>query len=216
MPKKPVKIIPAVLTKDFKNFKKQWTKIAKQFNYVQIDIMDGILVKTKNDISPTQVKKITQNHTLEVHLMVKDIASYIAKWQKLKNVKKIIWHYEAETDTEAIICLAKYLQKKKIKAGLAINPPTPLAKIIPVLLYFDTIQIMGVTPGKQGQKFQKSVLKKIKTLRAKHPQLNITIDGGVDNQNFTAIKKAGANIIAIGSYFQKSKKNIEELINNLN
>ena len=205
MPKKPVKIIPAVLTKDFKNFKKQWAKIAPYFSHVQIDIMDGVLVKTKNNISPTAVKKITENHTLEIHLMVKDVASYIAKWQKLKNVKKIIWHYEAETDAEAIICLAKYLKKNKIKPGLAINPPTPLAKINPLLPYFDTIQIMGVSPGKQGQPFQKSVLKKVKALRVKYPRLNIAIDGGVDEKNIKAIKKSGANIIAIGSYLQKTK-----------
>jgi len=76
--------------------------------------------------------------------------------------------------------------------------------MVSIIKYFDTIQVMGVTPGKQGQKFQPKVLKKIKGLHQKYPKLNIAIDGGVNEKNFSAIKKAGANIIGLGSYLQKS------------
>ena len=88
---------------------------------------------------------------------------------------------------------------------MAVNPNTSLAKIKDLIPKFNTIQIMGIKPGAQGRKFQPKVLKKIKSLRQKYPKLNIAVDGGVSEQNFAAIKKAGANIIAIGSYLQKSK-----------
>lgn len=204
-----VRIIPAVLAKNKTQFTKQWNKVKKEFKYVQIDIMDGILVKTKNSVTPNSVKNLTRLHKLEIHLMVKDVAKYINQWLKLKNVVKIIWHYEADKDIEAITCLNKYIKSKKVRTGLAINPNTSLSKIKDVIKGFNTIQIMGVTPGKQGQKFQNKVLKKIKALRHRYPKLNISVDGGVNDQNFKSIKKAGANIIASGNYLINSK-NIKE------
>jgi ribulose-phosphate 3-epimerase len=205
MPKKTTKIIPAILAKDKKELKKQLNKIEKYFDYVQIDIMDGILVNTKNNLNPLAIKELLKKYDLEIHLMVKDVSSYIIKWQKLKNVKKIIWHFEAEEGSEAIICLAKYLNKNKIKAGLAINPNTSITKITKLIKYFDTIQIMGVIPGAQGKAFETKTIGKIKNLRNKYPDLNISVDGAVSDKNIQAIKKAGANIIAVGSYFQNSK-----------
>jgi ribulose-phosphate 3-epimerase len=205
MPKKIIKIIPAILAKDKRELKKQLSKIEKYFHYVQIDIMDGILVDTKNNINPLVAKELLKKYDLEIHLMVKDVSSYIMKWGKLKNVKKIIWHYEAEEDNEAIICLVEYLKKNKIKAGLAINPSTPITKITKLIKYFDTIQIMGVVPGAQGKAFEAKTIGKIKNLRKKYPNLNISVDGAVSEKNIQAIKKAGANIIAVGSYLQNSK-----------
>ena len=204
MPKKTVKIIPALLAKDQSGLKKQFLKIKKYFHYAQIDIMDGILVKEKNNIPPSAVKNMLSGYQLEIHLMVKDVPRYALKWLKLKSVKKIIWHFEAKKNDEAIICLAQYLKKKKIKAGLAINPHTSLAKIKKVIKYFDTIQIMAVNPGAQGQAFQPKVLGKIKALSQKYPQLNIAVDGAINDKNIKAVKKAGANIIAVGSYLQNS------------
>ena len=73
---------------------------------------------------------------------------------------------------------------------------------------------MGVTPGKQGQKFQSKILTKIKALHKKYPRLNIAVDGGVSDKNIKQIKKAGANLIAVGSYLQKSN-NIKQSIQKL-
>jgi ribulose-phosphate 3-epimerase len=202
---KLVKIVPAILVNNKAGFKKQFDRVKKDFKYIQVDIMDGILVKEKNAINPQTIKPMLRGYKIEIHLMVKDVTKYIEQWRKLKNVKKIVWHYEAEKDSEAILCLNKYLRSQKIQTGLAINPNTSLAKIKNIIPKFHTIQIMGIKPGAQGRTFQPKVLKKIKSLRKKYPKINIAVDGGVDNQNFSAIKKAGANIIAIGSYLQKSK-----------
>ncbi len=211
---KKLKIVPAILAQNGTDFKKRWQKIAPYFKYVQIDIMDGVLVKTKNNIRPSGVKALSKNHELEIHLMVKNVSQRILVWLQLKNVRKIIWHYEAETDSRAILDLNDYIKKQKIKTGLAINPGTPLSKIKNLIKYFDTIQIMGVHPGWEKQGFEKFVLKKIYSLRKKYPRLNIAVDGGVNALTAGAIKKAGANILGVGSYLQQTK-NIRQAIKKL-
>ncbi|MFA6253066.1 MAG: hypothetical protein WCV69_02265 [Patescibacteria group bacterium] len=209
-----MKIVPSVLAKNKKIFLQEWQKVAPFFDYAQIDIMDGQFVKNKSNIKPNDIKKITIKHNLEIHLMVKDVAKYIVLWEKLNNVKKIIWHYETLPDPNSIICLNDYLKKKRIKTGLCLNPETPLSKIYPVAKYFDTIQIMGVNPGAQGKKFHANSLARIKKLKEKYPQTKIAIDGGVDEKNFKALKKAGADIIILGHYLQESK-NIKKSLDNL-
>ena len=202
---KRIKIIPSILVKNKAEFTKHWKQISPYFNYAQIDIMDGHFVKSKNSITPDDIKTLTKKHKLEIHLMVSDVNKYIASWIKLKNVQKIIWHYEADKNIKHIETINKNLKDKKIKTGLAINPQTSLAKIKTIIPHFDTIQIMAVTPGRQGQKFQSQVLAKIKTLRDENPELNIEVDGAINDQTFKAIVTAGANIVCPGSYLQNSK-----------
>lgn len=209
-----MKIVPAILAKNKAEFKKEWQKIAPFFHYVQIDIMDGQFVSYKNNIPAKDIKEITAQHDLEIHLMVQDIPKYITAWENLANVKKIIWHYEAVQDKEALLCLNDYLKKNKIKTGLAINPETPINKINKVAKYFDTIQIMGVKPGAQGRTFHTNSINKIKSLKKKYPRQKIAIDGGVDEKNFKLLKKAGVDIIALGHYLQKSP-DIKQAIKNL-
>lgn len=202
---KKIKIIPSILVKDQTEFIKHWKQISHYFNYAQIDIMDGQFVKNKNSITPDDIKTLTKKHQLEIHLMVKDVKKYIAIWSQLKNVQKIIWHYEADENIYHIKTLNKNLKDQKIKTGLAINPQTSLAKIKSLIPQFDTIQIMAVTPGRQGQKFQSQVLVKIKNLHQHFPKLNIEVDGAINDQTFKTIVKAGANIVCPGSYLQNSK-----------
>lgn len=200
-----MKIVPSILAKDKAEFKKQWQKVAPFFDYAQIDIMDGHFVKNKNNIKPHDIQKITARHNLEIHLMVNDVPKYINLWEALPNVKKILWHYEAIKNDEAIIGLSEYLKKQKIKAGLCLNPETPLSAINKVAKYFDTIQVMGVNPGAQGKKFHTTSLARIKKLSKKYPQQKIALDGGIDDKNFLAVKKAGADIVTPGHYLQKAK-----------
>lgn len=205
MAKKKIVIIPAILAKNKKEFLQQWAKIKNAFRQVQLDIGDGIFIRTKTSLNPGMLKNITRGHKLEIHLMVKDAVKYSRSWSKLKNVKKIIWHYEANKNPGLNIYLNRHLKKIGIQSSLALNPNTSLAKVKNVISYFTTIQIMGVKPGQQGQNFQTKTLGKIKALRAKYPRLNIAIDGGLNAKNFPAIKKAGANLMIIGSYLQNSK-----------
>lgn len=209
--KKKIKIIPSVLSKNKADFTRDWKKVSPYFKYIQVDIMDGEFVKEKNSITPDNIKNITRHHKIEIHLMVDGVSKYIARWAKLKNVYKIIWHYEANTDIEHIQKINSFIKSKKIKTGLAINPNTSLAKIKDIIENFDTIQIMGVTPGKQGQKFQSKILKNISALRYKYPNINIAVDGAVNDKTLPALKKAGANIVCPGSYLQNAESITEAI-----
>ncbi len=199
-----MKIIASVLAKNKKGFLKEWHKVSTDFKNIQIDIMDGHFVSTKSTVKPTEVKKLSKRHQLEIHLMVKNVSKYINLWETLPNVKKIIWHYEAIPDHDALLCLNDYLKKQKIKTGLCLNPETPISKINSLAKYFDTIQIMGVKPGDQGRPFHPGVIAKIKKLKNNFPKQKIAIDGGINEKTFSKIKKAGADILVIGSYLQKA------------
>lgn len=202
---KQIKIIPAVLAHNKSEFVTQWNKVSPFFSYLQIDIGDGQFVKTTTPFKPEHIRQFVKNHELEIHLMVKNVAKYLAEWTKLAQVKKIIWHYEAESDNKAIATLADFLKQQKIQAGLALNLDTPLSVLKNNISKINTVMLMGVYPGKQGQKFEEKVLAKIKNLRRLYPKINIEIDGGVDAESFQQIKNAGANLMVIGSYLQKSK-----------
>ncbi len=209
-----MKVIPAILAEDKKEFKKQYSHVESYFDYLQIDIMDGEFVKNKTNINPYIIKDIIKDKDLEIHLMVNSLSKYITTWSKIKNVKKIIWHYEANRDQEQIRKFIKFLKKKKIKASLAINPQTNIKDIKELLKDFNNIQIMGVTPGKQGQRFQNKVLNKIKELKINYPKIKIEIDGGLNNKNIAKIKKTEVNSIALGSYLQKCK-DIKKLLKSI-
>ena len=211
---KKIQIIPAILAYNLEQFKQQWQKVSKNFKTFQLDILDDDFVASKNNLNPRQIKKIIKTADLEIHLMVRDINSYLGPWASLKNTKKIIWHYEATQDLEDINTALKWLKTNKIKAGLAINPKTKLKFILPLVKKFDTILVMGVEPGQMGQKFNTKIFSKIKKLRKKFPELNIEIDGGVNEKNYPKIIKAGANLIVMGSYLQQAE-NIKTALNNL-
>lgn len=211
---KQTKIIPAVLARNKSEFVTQWNKISPFFPYIQIDVSDGQFVKTTTPFKPEHIRTFVKNHELEIHLMVKNVAKHLAEWSKLTQVKKIIWHYEAESNNKSIATLAGFLKQQKIQAGLALNLDTPLSILKNNISKINTIMLMGVYPGKQGQKFEEKVLAKIKNLRRLYPKINIEIDGGVNVENFQKIKLAGANLIVIGSYLQKSR-NIKADLKNL-
>lgn len=204
MPKK-IQILPSILAYNVEQFKQQWQKVAKNFSSFQIDILDTDFVDSKNNLNPRQIKKIVKTADLEIHLMARDINNYLGPWANFKNTKKIIWHYEATQDLEDINTALRWLKRNKVKAGLAINPKTKLKFILPLVKKFDTILIMGVEPGQMGQAFNKKVLSKIKKLRKKFPDLNIEIDGGVNEKNYQKIIKAGANLIVMGKYLQTAE-----------
>lgn len=204
MPKK-IQILPSILAYNVEQFKQQWQKVAKNFSSFQIDILDTDFVDSKNNLNPRQIKKIVKTADLEIHLMARDINNYLGPWANFKNTKKIIWHYEATQDLEDINIALRWLKRNKVKAGLAINPKTKLKFILPLVKKFDTILIMGVEPGQMGQAFNKKVLSKIKKLRKKFPDLNIEIDGGVNEKNYQKIIKAGANLIVMGKYLQTAE-----------
>lgn len=199
------KIIPTVFATNKKEFNQRFNKIVSLSPYVQIDIMDGELVESTS-ISPKDIPSLTHLHNaFEAHLMVKDPEKYLSLL-KQKGFQKIIIHYEAFWDNKKLLdLLFKIRDTMKLKAFVAINPETSIAKIYPILAYVDGVLLMGVHPGREHQKFITRTYHKISELRARDSKIPIQIDGGVSSRNLFRLKLHGANIFNSGSFISESK-----------
>jgi len=193
-----VKIVPTILTQNFAEFKERLRIVQPFFDLVQIDCADARFVGNRTFYNVNEVNRaIKVNY--ELHLMILNPLAEIKKWEKFKKVKKVIFHFEAVKKEKEILEIIKYLHRKGIKAGLAINPETKLEKVKKLLPLLDQLLIMGVKPGWGGQKMKLKVIKfKVRKVRKLFPKLNIEVDGGVNLQNARQIIKAGANTLAIG------------------
>lgn len=208
------KIIPTVFATSNHEFKERFNKLIKISKNIQIDFMDGKFVKSKS-ISITALPNLKKyKNNFEAHLMVKAPEKYIKKLSS-KGFKKIIFHYEAIKNPNKIIQLAIKIKKLNLVPFLAINPSTPLSKILPILSYFHGALFLGVNPGKEHQHFIPKVYEKIKQLRKINKKIIIQVDGGVNENVVKKLKKLGANYINSGSFISDSK-NPKQTIKNLN
>ena len=179
-------------------------------DYIHVDIMDGEFVSTKNyDFSDIKAFMEGINKLLDVHLMVRHPLDYIKDYASL-NTKQIIFHTEADDDIYETI---NEIHSYGIKAGLAINPDTPVKQIEKYLDLVDTVLVMSVYPGKGGQKFIPESSDKIKELN-NYSDFLIEVDGGVNKD--TIDLTIGADMVVSGSYVCESQdyeKAIESLRN---
>lgn len=194
-----VKIVPTVLVNNFVEFEKRLKLIEPFFKLVQIDCEDGEFVKNKTFYDKAEVRSLKSEVDFELHLMVQDPLVEIKKWVGFKKVKSVIFHFEAVDNDKEILEIINYLHKKGIKAGLAINLETKVETVLKLLPKLDVLLVMGVKPGKGGQKINLKVVKsKVSKVRKLFPKLDIEVDGGVKLKNAVQIVKAGANVLAMG------------------
>lgn len=221
-----MQIIPAINCENFECVKEKLQKAEEiNFNWVQIDIADGIFTraleppiggsvrgfaphKTWNnpeEFNDLRFKIYDLGLSLEVHLMVENPLDVIDEWVKA-GARRIILHIEAIENNEL-----KSLKVKKLKSdfkncefGLAINPITPVENLIPFLNDFKFIQILAVDPGLSGQKFQLQVLEKIKFLKKNYSDVIIEVDGGINLETAKMCKDIGVDILVVGSYIWQS------------
>ncbi|OGX15690.1 MAG: ribulose-phosphate 3-epimerase [Omnitrophica WOR_2 bacterium RBG_13_41_10] len=214
MPKKlKIKIAPSLLSADFSCLAREIHKIeSAQADMLHIDVMDGNFVPniTIGPVVIKDIRKITKL-PLDVHLMIKRpellIDNFIAAGSDM-----ITLHIETIPGAKLKVQSAK-LKKKGIRLGISLNPNTPLSKIKPVLNMVDFVLVMSVYPGFPGQKFIASVLPKIKQLRAIFKG-DIAVDGGINQDTARQVVRAGANVLAAGSYIFKAK-NYHQVIRGL-
>lgn len=178
-------------------------------DYIHLDVMDGNFVPqiSFGEGLCKEVSKLT-SISLDVHLMVANPEREVPKYYELKP-EIITFHAEA---TDFMVRLCDDIHSKGIKAGIALNPATPVQRIESILPYIDLLLIMTVDPGFYGQKFFRGGLDKIKKAKELISKYNILleVDGGANLDNFKEIKNAGADICVVGSALYKSNNaNIE-------
>ncbi|HEV7231806.1 MAG TPA: ribulose-phosphate 3-epimerase [Bacteroidia bacterium] len=194
-------IAPSILSADFANIQRDVEMINNsQADWFHIDIMDGVFVPNISFGFP--VVKAIHKHAkkpLDVHLMIVDPDRYLAAFKEA-GTHLLSVHIEASTHLHRTIQAIKALG---MKAGVAINPHTPVESLSEVIADIDLVCVMSVNPGFGGQKFIENTYQKIRTLKAliaaKHSTAKIEIDGGVSLENTSALIQAGADVLVAGN-----------------
>lgn len=204
-------IAPSILAADFGNLAKDIEMINNsEAEWFHLDVMDGVFVPNISYGMPI-IEKINSltDKVLDVHLMIIDPDRYISTFKQIgANILTV--HYEACTHLHRTI---QAIKAEGMKAGVALNPHTPVSVLEDVINDVDLVLIMSVNPGFGGQKFIENTYNKISKLKKMITEANanviIEVDGGVNNLNAEKLVKVGANALVAGSAIFNAENSTE-------
>jgi ribulose-phosphate 3-epimerase len=203
-----MKIIPSILVQSEQEFLEQISAVKNILDMVQLDIADGKFVDNTTWADPEIVKTI-DDINIELHLMIQNPLEEIKRWKDVKQIKRILVHYESVEDFEEII---PELKSYDWEIGIVLNPDTNTAVLLPFLDDIKSVMFMGVIPGKQGQKLIPEVLTKIKNFKSENPDKFTELDGGVNLKTLPDIINSGVDAICPGSTIFRNANTPEENI----
>ena len=193
--KNNIKISPSILASDYANLQSELDRISTS-DLIHVDVMDGHFVPNISIGAPVvaSIKKVC-NVPFDVHLMISNPLDYVEDFANA-GADIICFHTECDSDVEKTVDKIISLGKKP---ALAIKPATPVDDVVKYLDKLSMVLVMTVEPGFGGQSFMESTMPKIVELRAKCPDLDIQVDGGINNETVKIAGKAGANVFVAGS-----------------
>jgi ribulose-phosphate 3-epimerase len=201
-----VEILPSILSADFARLAEEIGKVERGgASMLHLDVMDGHFVENLTIGPPVvaSIRKATALH-LDVHLMIEDPGKYAPAFIQA-GADSVSVHYEAARHLDGVL---HDIQKRGARAGVVLNPATPVAVLEHALEVADYVLIMSVNPGFGGQEFIPHSLVKIRQLRKmitdRGLSVDIEVDGGVKPENAREVADAGAGILVMGSAFFRS------------
>ena len=216
-----VEISASILNlEEYNVIKKLYDLEAAKIDYFHIDVMDGIFVENN---TVQKMKKYCEylnnisNLPIDVHLMVTNVKEYVNEFLVFKpNI--ITVHLEAFCNKDELKEIIKYIKENNTRVGISIKPDTKIDEIFDILKYIHQVLIMTVEPGKGGQSLIPQTLEKVKALnefiKKENIDIDIEVDGGINEKTAKEAKKAGANILVAGTAITRAedyKKIVEEL-----
>lgn len=206
-------IAPSVLAADFGNLQRDMEMLNQsEAEWIHLDIMDGVFVPNISYGMPV-VKTVNEltDKTLDVHLMIVDPDRYITSFKEL-GADVLTVHYEACTHLHRTV---HFIKDEGMKAGVALNPHTPIHLLEDIIRDIDLLLIMSVNPGFGGQKFIQNTYDKIhqasELIDRKNADTLIEIDGGVSPGNAAQLTQLGANVLVAGSAVFGSNNPLETI-----
>jgi len=212
-----IKLAPSILSADFARLGEEVAEATKAgADYIHIDVMDGHFVPNITIGAPVvaSLRRWT-SLPLDVHLMIEHPEQYISDFAN-SGANIITVHVEACPHIHRTTQLVKELG---VRAGVALNPATPLSLIEEIMPHVDLVLIMSVNPGFGGQVFIPETLEKVTRLRGmldnKGSSAELEVDGGITIENVFGLIKAGAKVLAIGNSVFKAKAGISQALQDI-
>lgn len=201
-----IQVAPSILSADFGKLNEEIASVEEAADLFHVDVMDNHFVPNLTFGAPV-VRCIKSSKPLSCHLMVENPESMLEDFKKA-GAATITVHAEAVSNLSGII---EKIHTLGMRAGVSIKPKTEVSAIVGVLDVLDEVLVMSVEPGFGGQEFIPSTLEKIREIRALKSDLDIAVDGGINNITAPQVIEAGANILVSGSYIFKASDRIRAI-----